>query len=76
MENGVYYLFFLISLQQMYKIKGKDWFVNLFNESKLDFIKMLLGILNLLFVILECNFYSIEFGLNQLLKQFILDKLI
>lgn len=44
MENGVYYLFFLISLQQMYKIKGKDWFVNLFNESSLDFIKMLLGI--------------------------------
>lgn len=41
MENGAYYPLFLISLQQMHKIKGKDWLANLFNESKLDLIKML-----------------------------------
>lgn len=68
MENGAYYPLFLISLQQMHKIKGKDWLANLFNESKLDLIKMLPGTSNLLFAIMECNFYSIELGLNQSLK--------
>lgn len=43
MENGAYYPLFLISLQQMHKIKGKDWLAYLFNESKLDLIKMLPG---------------------------------
>ncbi|XP_061178950.1 eukaryotic translation initiation factor 4 gamma 2-like [Saccostrea echinata] len=41
LENGAYYPLFLISLQQMHKIKGKDWLANLFNESKLDLLKML-----------------------------------
>lgn len=41
LENGAYYPLFLISLQQMHKIKGKDWLTNLFNESKLDLLKML-----------------------------------
>lgn len=43
LENGAYYPLFLISLQQMHKIKSKDWLTNLFNESKLDLIKMLPG---------------------------------
>lgn len=54
MENGAYYPLFLISLQQMHKIKGKDWLANLFNESKLDLIKMLPGTMYLKFIV--CNF--------------------
>lgn len=47
LENGAHYPLFLISLQQMHKIKSKDWLTNMFNESKLDLIKMLPGICNL-----------------------------
>ncbi|KAK3101829.1 hypothetical protein FSP39_006674 [Pinctada imbricata] len=41
MENGAYYPLFLISLQQIYKVKDKEWLVKEFTESKLDLQIML-----------------------------------
>lgn len=41
MEQGMYYPLFLLCLQQMLKLKDKDWVVNVFNESKMDLQKML-----------------------------------
>lgn len=41
MEQGTFYPLFLICLQQMLKVKDKDWLVNVFNESKMDLQNML-----------------------------------
>lgn len=41
MEQGTYYPLFLLCLQQMLKVKDKDWVVNVFNESKMDLQNML-----------------------------------
>ena len=43
MENGAFYPLFLLCLQQMHKLKDKEWLVSEFNDSKLDLQKMLPG---------------------------------
>ncbi|KAL5007496.1 hypothetical protein ScPMuIL_016302 [Solemya velum] len=41
LENGTHYPLFLLCLQQMHKLKGKDWLVSIFNDSKLNLQRML-----------------------------------
>ncbi|KAL4224789.1 Eukaryotic translation initiation factor 4 gamma 2 [Mactra antiquata] len=41
MEQGTYYPLFMLCLQQMLKLRDKDWVVNVFNESKMDLQCML-----------------------------------
>lgn len=41
MENGAYYPLFLLCLQQIHKIKDKNWLVASFNNSKINLQKML-----------------------------------
>lgn len=43
MEYGAYYPLFLLCLQQILKLKDKNWLVNVFNESKLNLQEMLPG---------------------------------
>ena len=43
LEAGVRYPLFLLCLQQIHKVRDKDWLVQIFNESKLDLLKMLPG---------------------------------
>ncbi|ESO83290.1 hypothetical protein LOTGIDRAFT_133686 [Lottia gigantea] len=39
--NGVQYPLFMLCLQQMHKMKDKDWLLTTYNNSKLDLMKML-----------------------------------
>ncbi|XP_050409520.2 eukaryotic translation initiation factor 4 gamma 2, partial [Patella vulgata] len=41
LENGVHYPLFMLCLQQIYKIKDKDWLLVTFTNSKLDLQTML-----------------------------------
>lgn len=41
MENGTYYPLFLLCLQQMHKLKDKNWLVSNFNDSKVSLQNML-----------------------------------
>lgn len=41
LEAGVRYPLFLLCLQQIHKVRDKEWLVNIFNESKMDLLKML-----------------------------------
>ncbi|XP_064601391.1 eukaryotic translation initiation factor 4 gamma 2-like [Liolophura sinensis] len=41
MENGSHYPLFLLCLQQMHKVKDKDWLINIFNDSKINLQNML-----------------------------------
>ena len=41
LENGAYYPLFLLCLQQIHKIKDKEWLVASFNNSKINLQKML-----------------------------------
>ena len=43
LENGAYYPLFLLCLQQIHKIKDKEWLVASFNNSKINLQKMLPG---------------------------------
>ena len=43
MEQGAFYPLFLICLQQMLKLRDRQWLVNVFNESKMDLQNMLPG---------------------------------
>ena len=43
LENGAYYPLFLLCLQQIHKLKEKDWLVTTFNNSKINLQKMLPG---------------------------------
>jgi translation initiation factor 4G len=43
-EGGVHYPLFLLCLQNMHKIKDKEWLIDTFNRSKIDLLKMLPGI--------------------------------
>lgn len=41
MENGAFYPLFLLCLQQIHKLKDKDWLVTSFNDSKVNLQMML-----------------------------------
>lgn len=43
LENGLYYPLFLLCLQQLHKLKGKQWLSTSFNESKVNLLLMLPG---------------------------------
>lgn len=43
MENGAFYPLFLLCLQQIHKLKDKDWLVSAFNDSKVNLQMMLPG---------------------------------
>lgn len=41
LQNGSHYPFFLLCLQQLHKVKDKEWLVKAFNESKIELLTML-----------------------------------
>lgn len=43
LENGAHFPLFLLCLQQMVKLKDRDWLGDLFQQSKVNMQKMLLG---------------------------------
>ena len=43
LRQGRHYPLFLLCLQQIHKIKDKEWLVKVFNDSKLDLQTMLPG---------------------------------
>jgi translation initiation factor 4G len=43
MENGIYYPLFMLCMQQMYKMNGKDWLYKQYTESKINLQNMLPG---------------------------------
>ncbi|MEQ2199777.1 hypothetical protein XENOCAPTIV_011608, partial [Xenoophorus captivus] len=48
LENGAHFPLFLLCLQQMVKLKDRDWLADLFQQSKLNMQKMLPEKLNLM----------------------------
>ena len=51
LENGRHYPLFLLCLQQIHKLQGKEWLVKAFNDSRLELQKMLPG----QFSIISCD---------------------
>lgn len=43
LENGAHFPLFLLCLQQMVKLKDRDWLSDLFQQSKVNMQKMLPG---------------------------------
>ena len=43
LENGVHFPLFLLCLQQMVKLKDREWLSDLFQQSKVNMQKMLPG---------------------------------
>lgn len=43
LENGSHFPLFLLSLQQMVKLKGREWLSDLYQQSKINMLKMLPG---------------------------------
>lgn len=43
LENGVHFPLFLLCLQQMVKLKDRDWLGDMFQQSKVNMQKMLPG---------------------------------
>lgn len=43
LHNGRHYPLFLLCLQQVHKMKDREWLVKAFNDSRLDLQKMLPG---------------------------------
>lgn len=41
LENGSHFPLFLLSLQQMVKLKGREWLSDLYQQSKINMLKML-----------------------------------
>ena len=41
LENGAYYPLFLLCMQQLRKLKDNEWLMALYNESKVNMMKML-----------------------------------
>jgi len=46
LQNGSHYPFFLLCLQQLHKVKDKEWLVKAFTESKIELLTMLPGMYN------------------------------
>ena len=43
MENGIHHPLFLLTLQHLHAVCGKDWLLKVFNESKVSLKNMLPG---------------------------------
>lgn len=41
LENGAYYPLFLLCMQRLHKLKDKEWLTTLYNDSKVNMMKML-----------------------------------
>ena len=41
LENGAYYPMFLLCMQRLRKLKDNEWLMGLYNESKVNMMKML-----------------------------------
>ncbi len=41
LENGAFYPLFLLCMQRLHKLKDKEWLTALYNESKVNMMKML-----------------------------------
>lgn len=43
LDTGAYYPLFLLFLQQLNKVKGKEWLVDTFNNSKVNLLNLMPG---------------------------------
>lgn len=58
LENGAHFPLFLLCLQQMVKLKDREWLGDLFQQSKVNMLKMLPGMCKPTLTI--CSFLSVS----------------